>query len=149
MLRKRREEGKVEMQAMRPTGVAHSLNLGSQDWLGPSQGSSSLWVVAWVGGFTGGGRMESSGRLPPPRPADVSPGQKVPQQRPQPLPSGSKPSWDIDFDNYGLPNKPFNFQKTYQNSHFLFTHHLEKPIQPRHRWEYNLGHFETDLTSRL
>lgn len=46
VLRKLREEGKVEMQAMRPTGVAHSLNLGSQDWLGPSQGSSSLWVGA-------------------------------------------------------------------------------------------------------
>ena len=35
------------------------------------------------------------------------------------------------------------------SSKVLYTHHLEKPIQPRHRWEYNLGHFKTDLTSRL
>lgn len=54
VLRKLREEGKVEMQAKRPTGVAHSLNLGSQDWLGPSQGSSSLWVVALGTGLHGG-----------------------------------------------------------------------------------------------
>ena len=46
VLRKLREEGKVEIQAMRPTRVAQSLNLGSQDWLGPSRGGSSLWVGA-------------------------------------------------------------------------------------------------------